>query len=213
MLVLQPADIIITHSVRGWLGKTIRFFERRPGNTAWANHVGVVVAGGALQPILGHPRGWRPSSARTRQARMAEALGRVREGRVWDFYGPPAGPDRPLVTIYRPISLSDNIRNAIAIRTLSKVGLRYAWYQLVFQAADWWLSMKAEREVYLFRYLQMGQREICSGLIAWAVEPYRELGLTFGVPKGVVPNPDQIDDWCAEHPQHYCVLLKRGLIA
>jgi hypothetical protein len=206
MLVLQPADIIITHSVRGWLGKTIRFFERRPGNTAWGNHVGICTSGGLLQPIPGHTHD-------SQQARMAEALGRVREGRVWDFYGPPVGSDRPLVTIYRPISLTPNIQNAIAIRALSKVGLRYAWWELGYQAADWWLSMKAEREVYLFRYLQMGQREICSGLIAWAVEPYRELGLTFGVPAGAVPNPDQIDDWCANHPKHYCTIIRRGLIA
>ncbi len=195
MLSLHTADVVITRSQEGEVGPVIRWFTKRPGDPAWGNHVGLITKGGMIPPIhlewVGHPQ-------------ITEALWKVRSGSFWTLYGPPAGPGRPKVLIYRPLTLDLETRRRIAARAEEYIGRRYGWWQLLNQGVDWWLSKKRGKEVYLFRHLDYGDRVICSQLVGRAFAPE---GLRFGVPEGVIPNPDDVDDFCREHPMKYGRIL------
>ncbi len=197
-MILLPADIILTHSETGWLGKAIRFVEQRPGDPAWANHVGIVTDSGTIVPKAGIPI-----------AVMVESLWHVRQGTVWDGYGPAKGPQRAEVLIYRPYTLPSATRTQIAAVAEQYVGRHYAWWRLLMHAADWELSKRAGHQVYVFRRLNFARDTECSGLVQRA---YATSGYTFEVPRGVIPNPDDIHDFCYGNPDKYRLIFGPGRI-
>jgi hypothetical protein len=175
---LRPGDVVLTRSRTGWLGPAIRWFQRR----AWDedvryNHAAIVTS---LTPT--------PIAS----ARIVEALWRVRGGRLWDFYGPKAGKNRPEILVFRVCSLTDAQRMASAVAAEAFVGRKYGWRKLLAHAADRWLSSKAGREVFAFRVLlERGeQTPICSLLVQHAIGD----AVDFGVPPGAA-SPDDLDDF------------------
>jgi hypothetical protein len=186
-VILLPADVILTRS-NTFLGRAIRFAERRPGDPAVYNHVGMVTRSGL---VGGTPR--HPTPDDWRQAAMVEALWHVRLGEVWDFYGPPAGENRPEVAVYRPTNVPSNDRSAIAATAEEHVGQRYGWWKLAAPLADSLLSAVTPfRDVRLFRRLLFADsRPICSYLVAKA---YASRGYDFGVPAGTA-TPDDVHDY------------------
>jgi len=181
-LCLQPGDIVLTRSRTGVLGPLIRWFQARPNDPAYFNHVGVIVSYGTESTAI-----------------LVEALWHVRALTLWKAYGPPAGAGRPVIAIYRP--RMDAVRcQAVATEVLKYVGRRYGWWQLLLQAADWWVSKQRGREVYAFRRLDLGDRVICSQLIG---RGFARAAWTFGVPPGAIPNPDDIHDDTQVRPSLY----------
>jgi len=186
---LLAADVILTRSDT-WLGKAIRLAERRPGDPAIYNHVGIVTRSGFVDWDLSHGL----------QAEMVEALWRVRQGPVWNLYGPPAGANRPAVAVYRPLNVPSNDRSAIAGAALDHVGQKYGWWKLLGPLGDSALSFAARRDVRLLRRLLfVDQRPICSYLVAKA---YVTRGYGFGVPAGTA-TPDDIHDYVEANPDKY----------
>lgn len=196
-IVLLPADIVLTRSTSGWLGPVIRWFQRRRGDPAWSNHVGIITRPGIVPAM----------DDRVSRPVIVEALWHVRSSPIWESYGPPAGAKRPEILVYRPSALDSGTRTRIAAHAEQYVGRRYGWWQLVLQAADRWISRRAGREVYVLRALDLGDRVICSQLVGRA---YGAEGLTFGVPAGTVPDPDAIEDYCREHPDKYTRIFGPG---
>jgi hypothetical protein len=182
-VILLAADIILTRS-NTFLGRVIRLAERRPGDPAKYNHVGIVARSGLLRP---EAREFWSGAA------MVEALWHVRFGEVWDFYGPPAGPNRPIVAVYRPTNVPSNDRSAIAAAAEEHVGQRYGWWKLAAPLGDSMLSAVTPfRDVRLFRRLLFADsRPICSYLVAKA---YASRGYDFGVPAGTA-TPDDVHDY------------------
>jgi hypothetical protein len=187
-VILLPADVILTRS-NTFLGRAIRFAERRPGDPAVYNHAGIVTRSGL---VGGTPR--HPDPDNWRQAAMVEALWHVRLGEVWDYYGPPAGANRPEVAVYRPTNVPSNDRSAIAAAAEEHVGQRYGWWKLFTHLGDSALSALIPRvkDVRLLRRLNFWDaRPICSVLVAWA---FASRGYDFGVPAGSA-SPDDIHDY------------------
>jgi len=199
MLTLYPGDIFLSQSQDGKLGPIIRWFQGRPGDPADFNHTGLVTRAGVL-----------PSSNSLQHPVITEALWHVRRGSLWEFYGPPAGEKRPALAIYRPYTLDSAACTRLAGRAEEYVGRRYAWWGLGLQGADWWLTKKAGHEVYAFRHLDLGNRVYCSQLVG---RVYAAEGLTFGVPEGAVPNPDDIEDYCRTHPNKYKLVFGPALLS
>ena len=200
---LLPADVVLTRS-NTLLGKTIRFAERRPGDPAVYNHVGIVTQSGIVAPGA-------VESPLTPRAEMTEALWRVRRGLVWDFYGPPAGDKRPEVAVYRPYVLDSSTRSRIAARAEEFVGEKYGYWKLGAHLADSALSAVVPfvKDVRLFRRLLFWDgRPICSFLVA---EAFASQGLDFGVPSGTA-SPDDIEDFCRSHDDRYRLIFE-GVIS
>ena len=193
---LQPGDIVLTRSRTGRLGPIIRWFERRTGRPAWPNHVGIITAAGLLEaPVGGDISG-------ESLATLVEALWRVRRGPLWQFYGPPAGPGRPEIQVWRLLAPSSAQRAVAARKAEEFVGRKYAWWELLEHAADWWLTKKRGKETYLFRRIRLfPKREECSGVVevAWA-----EGGVSFDVPPGTA-NPEDIHGYVVKPRTAECI--------
>ncbi len=177
---LELGDVVLTHSDT-WLGAAIRFAERRPGDPAIYNHVGIVTSAGSVGP-RGH-------------AALTEALWRVRCGFVWYLYGPPAGAARPSVAVWRPGFMPAEARRRVARVAVLSVGERYGWWKLGAHLGDAVLSVLLGRDVRLLRrFLFASSRPICSYLVADAF--WRGAWYDFGVPPHTA-SPDDFDDWFA----------------
>jgi hypothetical protein len=166
---LQPGDIVLTRSRAGWLGAVIRAFT-----AGYYNHVGTITTAGD-----------------ERQAQLVEALARVRRGPLWQLYGPPAGPadKRPEIAVYRLLAPTPSQRCAAAAAAEAFVGKKYAWWELLEHAGDWWLTQQRGKETYFFRRIRLfPSREECSGVVeaGWAAG-----GVSFDVPPGTA-NPTDI---------------------
>lgn len=176
MVQLLPGDIVLTRS-RSLLGWAIRYFEQRPGDPAWANHVGMIVTAGDEHT-----------------AELVEALWKVRRGPLWQLYGPPAGADdkRPEIAVYRLCEPLPDHRQAAAAHAETFVGRQYGAWKLIAHAADWWLTRKLGTEVFGFRrLLRMDRYPICSYLVA---DAWAQGGVSFEVPPGSA-DPDHIHDY------------------
>jgi hypothetical protein len=177
---LQPGDIFLTRGT-GFLGRAIRFFTRRIGESRTkVNHVGIVVQGGPLG-----------------QAVVVEALRTVKRHRLIDEYG----GERDQVAIFRPLRL--NVQQLHMVVTVANgfVGRRYGYGTIVLHVLDWVLQ-----GAYVFRRLgDMDDYPICSWLVAQA---YGAVNVHFGVAPGAA-SPDDIWDYVTTHPAEFVEV--RGL--
>jgi hypothetical protein len=176
MVQLLPGDIVLTRS-KSLIGSAIRYFEARPGDPAWANHVGIIVTAGTDFTAV-----------------LVEALWKVRRGPLWDLYGPPAGPadKRPEIQVYRLCEPLPDHRQAAAAHAETFVGRRYGVHKIAAHAADWWLTRKLGAEVFAFRrLLRMDRYPICSYLVA---DAWAQGGVSFEVPPGSA-DPDHVHDY------------------
>lgn len=201
---LLSADVVLTRSGT-WLGRVIRFAERRPGDPVRYNHVGVVTLPGYVGQ---HAEGF--GDVDRTESEMTEALWHVRTGPVWDFYGPPAGPKRSEIAVYRPITLDESERAWVAWAAKKLTGRRYGWWKLLTHLGDSAISAVTPGvDVRLFRRLNfVDSRPICSYLVAKAFE---FVGKDFGVKAGSA-SPDDIEDFCRSRPDKYSLVFE-GLLS
>jgi hypothetical protein len=171
---LEAGDIVMTRG-EGFLGRAIRFFTRRVGESRTkVNHVGLVVQGGPLK-----------------EAVMVEALRTVVRHRLIDEYG----GTRDQVAIARPTQLSRAELRRIVAAAEGYVGRKYGYGKIVLHALDW-----ALQGAYVFRRLgRMDDYPICSWLVAHA---YGAAGVHFGVDPGAA-TPDDIWDHVTTHPGEF----------
>jgi hypothetical protein len=164
-VMLEPGDIFLTRGT-GFLGKAIRFFTRRIGESRTrVNHVGLVVQGGSLS-----------------QAVVVEALRTVKRHRLFDEYG----GETDQVAVFRPTRLARAEIQRVVAAANGYVGRSYGYGKIVLHALDW-----ALQGAYVFRRLgRMDAYPICSWLVAHA---YGEVGVHFGVAAGAA-TPDDIWD-------------------
>ena len=104
--------------------------------------------------------------------------------------------------IYRPLGLSDQHRAEIAAAWLSIQGRWYGWWANITHAGDGLLAKIFGGSPVVFRWLSGGgKRTNCSGrvdrIMSAVVGPR-----PFGMPVGT-PSPDDIHDYCRNHPDEY----------
>lgn len=135
---LKPGDIVFERS-GSWIGRTIRWFSRRPGEPeTWANHVGLI-----LEP-----------------GRMIEALWSVV---ISEFIPGPA------YEVWRKRDLSSVQRTAVVDRALLYKGKKYGVLKIVAHALDAFVTKLRGKETFFIRRLcRMDRYPICSWLVAWA---------------------------------------------
>ena len=187
--VAWPADIICVHSTRP-LGRMIEWAER-DGDKAWATHIAVVV-----DRERGNRTPWS-------KCLIVEALETVQLHKFSSRYTIP--PDADQVHIYRPLELDWDERVRIAARAREKVNRLYNYGMIVLQLFDGLLGKLIRRRVVFWR--KLGTRlfgEICSVVVSQSY--YEATGWTFGLP-ALAANPDDIEDYCATHPQKYIRLI------
>jgi hypothetical protein len=179
---LRPCDIIATKSY-GWLGRAIRFFTRRIGESrSNVNHVGIITHGGSLEGAI-----------------VVEALSRVIHHPLWEGYGYAKAPD---IAIFRPLNLTEDEREVIRVAAEQYVGRKYGFLKIATHLADWVLQ-----GAYIFRRLSSSDNyPICSWVVAQA---YAHAGKDFGVQAGAA-SPDDIWDFCLSHPEKYAVIVPLG---
>lgn len=181
---LEPGDIVLTRGV-GFLGRAIRFFTRRIGESRTkVNHVGIVVQGGRLE-----------------EAVMVEALRRVQRHRLIDEYG----GQRDQVAVFRPSRLARAELQRVVATAEGYVGRTYGYAKIVLHALDW-----ALQGAFVFRRLgQMDRYPICSWLVAHA---YGAAGVHFGVDPGAA-TPDDIWDHVTTHPGEFACVRPLSQVA
>ena len=179
---LKACDIMATRS-KGRLGKLLRFFTRRIGESrTQVNHVGIIAHGGSLEGSI-----------------VIEALSTVLHRPLWDGYGFDKAPD---VVIFRPLNLTDGDRVVIRVAAEQYVGRKYGKLKLLAHLGDWVLQ-----GAYVFRRLaRMDKYPICSWVVAHA---YASAGKDFNVEAGAA-TPDDIWDFCTAHPEKYAVIVPLG---
>ncbi len=175
-LQLQRADIFFTRG-RGIFSGAIRFFTRGFGESRTkVNHVGLVVADGALD-----------------EAMVVEALRRVVEHRLVDRYG--RGKRRDAVAVFRPTNLTPAEVDTIVQAAQRYVGKKYGALKILAHLADWALF-----GAYVFRRLaRMDDYPICSWLVAHA---FKTAGKHFGI-EARAASPDDIWDFVDAHSNKY----------
>ncbi len=176
---LQACDILGTANP-DLTGRLIRFFERAPQQPKpQVSHVGLIAAS---MPLIFAP--------------VIEALATVRNRVMWDAYVKSKTP----VRIWRPKTLTEGQKTRILAKANSYVGRKYGWIKIGAHAVDWLLSKLFSRDVYAARRVAgLDRYPICSWVVAQA---YAAAGLYFGVEPGAA-QPDDIDAYCASHPDKY----------
>jgi hypothetical protein len=112
MLNLREADIVFTQS-GSFIGKAIRFFERRFGEgPSLVNHVGLMV-----NPVC-----------------IVEALAKVICRDVRAAYRGKT------IAIYRPLNIDVETHYLIAIEATNFVGRTYGYIKIVAHALDWFIG-------------------------------------------------------------------------
>jgi len=179
---LLPGDVFLSRST-SLLGRLIRACTRSFGEErSKVNHVGIVVEAGGV-----------------RDARVVEALIRVRKHRLWAQYGPPKTDH---VAVYRAKNVAAEEMAVIVAEAEEQVGKRYGFGKVIAHFLDWLLT-----GAYVFRRLtQNGDYPICSWLVAHA---YAKAGYDFGQPPGAA-DPDHIWDFVAGKPQYYACIVELG---
>lgn len=177
-LHIEPGDILFTRG-DSLISKLIRFGERHPGDwIAIVNHAGIVVENGTIKT-----------------ADAVEALLKVEKHTIWSYY--KGMTDK--IAIFRPIGLNDKEKNIITEKAIDYVGRSYGWFKILMHMLDYFLG-----GIYFFRRLANSDKyPICSWVVANA---YSKVGLNFGCDPGQA-NPDDLWDYCIEHPNKYELIL------
>jgi hypothetical protein len=180
-MILKPCDIVFTRS-SGFLGRMIRFFTRRKGESKTiTSHVGIITYGSDL---------WNST--------IVEAQTHTNRHSMQEAYG---SSDTELC-IFRPKNLTNEQVEKIVAKAESYVGDDYGYLKLLAYAADWCLG---ERNVFR-RLCRIDSRPICSYLVA---RSYEAAGLDFGV-DDYAASPDDILDFCTGNPDKYVFVWQRG---
>ena len=117
---------------------------------------------------------------------IIESLGKVTRGSVWKYADIP-------IRVWRLKGIGYDKRVNIAARWDTVEHQKYAWTKIPLFALDSLFS------TYFFtRTFGLSSFKVCSNLIAWAYE--KEVGYKFGAVWRSI-SPDDIDDFCAEHPE------------
>jgi len=181
-VTILPADIIL---VRGgsWFARVIRWFEEHPGDSALYHHAGIGFKAGTPRTCL-----------------ILEQLLRCSEHSLASAY---AGTGS-LISIYRPVGLTAKECQKIADEAHSHLGQWYNVGMIPLQALDGILEKIFRRRIVLFRRLSTtALGRICSVLVTRAY--FKVMGWTFGLGANEA-NPDDLGDYCEEHPEKYiCV--------
>jgi hypothetical protein len=176
-MFLEPCDLIFCESQTP-LGRLIRFFSRGWGQPkAKAQHV--------LGVTVGQVIWW---------AIVIEALSTVVCRTLSDGYG----DGKTLLTIYRPLNLTPEEKEAIAHKAESYLGRPYGYLKILAHFGDYFLGGR-----YFFRRLcRLDNYPICSWV--WA-EAYAAAGKTFGLPPGEA-QPDDMQDFCDANPDKFALI-------
>lgn len=171
---LQPSDIFFTRGY-GLFSRLIRLGEKNPGDLiSIINHTGISTESGTLKT-----------------ANVIEALWKVEHHTLWEQYN----GKRDEVAIFRPLFLNDEEKKIIVNKALDYKGRDYGWLKIVTHAADFFFG-----GTYLFRRITNDDKyPICSWVVAHA---YGKVGYHFGCDPGQA-NPDDIWDYCINHPNKY----------
>lgn len=173
---LEPGDIVFVRGDGFVSNAILRLTRRRGEGPSWVSHVAIVDVGG---PLL--------------TAELLEAVGRVRRTTIRDSY---LGRDCA-IAVARPRGLTERDREVLLAEVRRYEGRAYGWGKLALHFLD--AALAGGREV--FRRLSNDRWPICSWLVA---RGYAALGWTFGANVTVAgAQPDDIWDYCAEHPEKY----------
>lgn len=171
---VMPCDIFFT---RGYslLSRLIRIGEKHPGDwNVVINHTGIVVEEGTISTAC-----------------VIEARSRVLKHTLWSAYH--TQPD--LVSIYRPLGLTDEQRGIIVNKALDYKDRTYGYLKIFTNSLDFFSGGH-----YIFRRLTNDDNyPICSWVVSHA---YSKVDLTFGCPPGQA-TPDDIWDYCKGHSNKY----------
>lgn len=180
-MILQPGDIFLSRS-NSWFGRAIRWFTREGAEPATkVNHVGIIVEGGPLD-----------------QAVAVEALQTVKRHSFWDARVESGGA----VAVFRPLNLTPEQTQRIVRYCEAQVGKRYGYHKIVLHGLRKFGPARAAIDRVWSR-VGWDRYPICSYLVARAFET---CGLDFGV-AATLAVPDDIWDFCRDHPEKYELIL------
>lgn len=182
LVIVEPGDILFTRGST-LLSRLIRWAQTDPKEEeTWANHVGIVVKGGALSTTV--PT-WM-------QAEVVEALWKVELNR-WAFRH--ATDKEYAFRVYRPLEL-DWCLPFVVHYALKQVNKSYGWWKLFAHLGD---RLIFRGKKVISRMLFVEEKPICSYLVAHAFE---QCGVTFGMPADAT-DPDEMLDYCEAHPNKF----------
>lgn len=181
-LELRAADIVATRSKR-WLGRAIRFFTRRIGESkSQVNHVGLIVQGGPIDEAI-----------------ITESLSKTVRRKLIDGYSGRGAPD---VAVFRPIDIIPEEVATVVAKMGDYEGRTYGYFKILTCLLDWCLFEK-----YVFRRLSRTDKyPMCSWALAHAEAKIKRF---FGVHPGAA-TPDDIWDYCVAHPEKYALVIPLG---
>lgn len=175
-MILRPGDIFVTAG-DSIVSFGIRLSSRTKGEDgAQVNHVGIVVSHGTQDT-----------------AEVVEALAKVKHHKLADQYGGRT----TAVRVWRPRFVTHHVANLLAANAVRREGQHYGYGKIAAHAVDRWLfgGRYAVRRLFVLE-----QMPICSMLVAAVYE--QVLGYRFGVEVREA-QPDDIDDWCKDHPDEW----------
>lgn len=171
---VEPCDIFFTHGY-SLLSSIIRIGEKHPGDwKSVINHTGIVVESGTIET-----------------AKVIEARSHVLKHTLWEAYHTKSD----LVSIFRPLDLTDDQKKTIVDKALDYEGRTYGYFKILTNSLDFFIGGK-----YVFRRLTNDDNyPICSWIVSHG---FSKVGLTFGCPPGKA-TPDDICDYCSDHRSKY----------
>ena len=166
---------------RAWVSRAIRWATRQKWEPkSLVNHHAIVVNDGPLQ-----------------DAEIVEATGKVRRGRLLDFYG--GKPAK--VEVWRVLNVTVEERDIIAGVAETLVGKRYPYHHLLWQFVD---ERLLNGRYWVRRLATLDPFFICTPL---AVSCYWAVGKKFGFKNPHQANPDNLRDFLEANPDKYFLAL------
>lgn len=132
---------------------------------------------------------------------ITEALSRVNENNLYDY----DNADEEII-IVRPLKLSRLEKIAVVREVRDNIGKIYSVLKIFGQAADNLINKVLPQRYSIDFFGRIGTwfSEICSYL--WAV-PLAKKGVTFGAKSPDGLDPDEMLDYCIEHPLEFRVIF------
>lgn len=166
---------------RAWMSRAIRWVTRRKWEPrSLVNHHAIIVNDGPLEDAI-----------------VVEAVGKVRRGKLLDFYGGKSAK----VEVWRVINVTLEERDIVAGVAETLVGKKYPYHHLLFQ----FLDEVVLNGRYIFRRLaDLDPFYVCTPL---AVACYWAVGKRFGFKSPNQANPDNLRDFLEANPDKYILAL------